>query len=190
MCQSFPLIQQLNPSMTRGRYLDLIREMVKPGNYFQVGCFLSGKLVGLTGIWIGTQLWCGKFIEVDNFIVDEAHRRLGIGSKLMNWVDENAKIEGCEMIRLDTYVTLEKAHRFYFFHGFRIEGFHMTKESESLLSNPALRTTNSRERLDKEIKRRTRGSVFWQCSLTRQRAWLSPPRLADTTHGQDGGDNL
>ena len=127
MCQSFPLIQQLNPSMTRGRYLDLIREMVKLGNYFQVGCFLSGKLVGLTGIWIGTQLWCGKFIEVDNFIVDEAHRRLGIGSKLMNWVDENAKIEGCEMIRLDTYVTLEKTHRFYFSHGFRIEGFHMTK---------------------------------------------------------------
>ncbi len=112
MLGSFPLIQQLNPNMTSSRYEELISQMVKQGNYFQAGCFLSGKMVGLTGIWIGTQLWCGKFIEVDNFIVDEAHRQIGIGTKLMNWVDEKATLEGCGIIRLDTYVTLEKAHRF------------------------------------------------------------------------------
>jgi GNAT superfamily N-acetyltransferase len=127
MLGSFPLIQQLNPNMTSSRYEELISQMVKQGNYFQAGCFLSGKMVGLTGIWIGTQLWCGKFIEVDNFIVDEAHRQIGIGTKLMNWVDEKATLEGCGIIRLDTYVTLEKAHRFYFSNGFKIEGFHMTK---------------------------------------------------------------
>jgi len=107
MLQSFPLILQLNPKMTEDRYRDLMKQMVSQGNYFQVGGFLSGKLVGLTGVWIGTQLWCGKYIEVDNFIVDESHRNRGIGRRLLNWVDEKAKSEGCQMVRLDTYVTIE-----------------------------------------------------------------------------------
>ena len=127
MLPSLPLIQQLNPIMTADRFAQLIQQMVKQGNYFQAGCFISGKLVGLTGVWIGTQLWCGKFIEVDNFVVDESHRSRGIGKRLLNWVDAKAKSEGCQMVRLDTYVTLDKAHRFYFANGFKIEGFHMTK---------------------------------------------------------------
>ena len=43
MCQSFPLIQQLNPSMTRGRYLDLIREMVKLGTIFRSAAFCQAN---------------------------------------------------------------------------------------------------------------------------------------------------
>ena len=127
MLPALPLIQQLNPGMTAERYGRLLSDMVKQGNYFQVGCFLADKLVGVTGVWIGTQLWCGKFIEVDNFIVDEAHRSRGIGKCLLDWVVAKGKSEGCQIARLDTYVTLDKAQRFYFAQGFRIEGFHMTK---------------------------------------------------------------
>ncbi len=132
MLKMFPLIQQLNPAMTSARYSELLHAMVRQGNYFQVACFDNEKCLGLTGVWIGTQLWCGKFIEIDNFVVDQAYRKQGIGQKLVRWVEERAEKENCEMIRLDTYVTLDAAHRFYFARGFRIEGFHMTKRLAAL----------------------------------------------------------
>jgi len=131
MVKMLPLIQQLNPNMTESRYTHLLQSMVQQGNYFQVACFQAEKCLGLTGVWIGTQLWCGKFIEVDNFIVDASARGQGVGKLLLNWIEERARKEQCEMIRLDTYVTLEKAQRFYFRNGFKIEGFHMTKKLKS-----------------------------------------------------------
>lgn len=133
MLKMLPLLQQLNPTMTEARYHALLEAMIAQGNYFQVACLDNSRCLGLTGVWIGTQLWCGKFIELDNFIVDEAFRNQGIGQRLVAWVEERARKEACEMIRLNSYVTLEKAHRFYFARGFRIEGFHMTKRLEKTL---------------------------------------------------------
>ena len=127
MLQSFPLIQQLNPKMTMVRYTTLLRAIVDQGGYFQIGYYDRDKLVGLTGIWIGTKLWCGRYLEVDNFVVDQTCRGKGVGSKLLGWAKQFAKKEKCEMIGLDSYVTAEGAHRFYFPGGFKVEGFHMTK---------------------------------------------------------------
>ncbi len=127
MLQSFPLILQLNPKMTMARYKTLLRAIVDQGSYFQIGYFDQDKLVGLTGVWIGTKLWCGRYLEVDNFVVDENYRGQGIGNKLLAWAEAHAKKEECEMIGLDSYVTAEGAHRFYFAGGFKVEGFHMTK---------------------------------------------------------------
>lgn len=127
MLRSFPLIQQLNPKMSMARYTSLLRAIVDQGNYFQIGCFDGDRQIGLSGIWIGTKVWCGKYLEVDNFIVDEKYRGQGIGKKLLEWADQRAREENCEMIALDSYVVAEGAHRFYFTNGFKIEGFHMTK---------------------------------------------------------------
>lgn len=127
MLARYPLIQQLNPAMTLERYRELLNAILKQGNYFQIAAFENNICLGVSGVWIGTQLWCGKFIEIDNFIVDENSRGKGIGRLLVNWIETRARQERCEMMRLDTYVVLEQAQRFYFSHGFKILGFHMTK---------------------------------------------------------------
>jgi GNAT superfamily N-acetyltransferase len=126
MLQGFPLIRQLNPKMTIERYTTLLRAIVDQRNYFQIGYYDKDQLVGLTGVWIGTKVWCGKYLEVDNFVVDESYRGQGVGKKLLKWVEARAREEKCDMIGLDSYVTAEGAHRFYFANGFKIEGFHMT----------------------------------------------------------------
>ena len=127
MLLSFPLIQQLNPKMTMDRYSTLLRSIVDQKNYFQLGFYDGDRLVGLTGVWIGTKLWCGRYLEVDNFIVHENYRGKKIGAQLLEWVNRYAREQKCEMIGLDSYVVAEGAHRFYFANGFKIEGFHMTK---------------------------------------------------------------
>jgi hypothetical protein len=45
-----------------------------PNNYKQIAVFLM-ICVGLSGLWSGTKLWSGKYLEIDNFIVHPEHRK-------------------------------------------------------------------------------------------------------------------
>jgi GNAT superfamily N-acetyltransferase len=128
MLEMFSLLKQLNPDMTEEVYRERLRAIVAQGGYFQIACYIDNTPVGVTGVWIGTQLWCGKFIEVDNFVVDQAHRKHGVGRALLEWVENKGREEGCQMMRLDSYVTADTAHRFYFRHGLKVRGFHMTRD--------------------------------------------------------------
>ena len=83
----------------------------------------------ISGYWIGHKLYCGKYLEVDNFVVDDAHRSSGVGEHLLNWMTEEAKREGCELMMLDAYVENFKAHRFYYRQGFHARGFHYLRKS-------------------------------------------------------------
>jgi GNAT superfamily N-acetyltransferase len=128
MRTTYPLLRQLNPNLTPALYHERLSIIVAQGHYFQIVAMDGERALGLAGIWIGMQLWCGKFLEVDNVVVDAEARGSGVGTLLMEWAESKARQENCAMIRLDTYVTLEQAQRFYFARGFKILGFHMTKD--------------------------------------------------------------
>ncbi|RIJ37564.1 GNAT family N-acetyltransferase [Pontibacter oryzae] len=121
------LIEQLNPDMPKERYHELLRLML-PYNYRMVGAFdASEKCVGLSGFWIAAKFYSGKYLEIDNFVVDAAYRAKGIGKLLTDWLLQLAKHEGCDTVMLDAYVTNTAAHRFYLREGFQIKGFHFLK---------------------------------------------------------------
>jgi GNAT superfamily N-acetyltransferase len=37
-------------------------------------------------LWFGIKLWCGKYLEIDNFIVHPEHRKKGIGKDHDMWM--------------------------------------------------------------------------------------------------------
>ncbi len=126
MLQQFPLIQYLNPTMEVARYETLIRQML-PLNYKMVGVFDGATCLGLSGYWVATKLYSGKYLEVDNFVVDEQCRSRGIGKLLLDWLTQEAQKHQCETMMLDAYVVNHAAHKFYLREGFVIKGFHFLK---------------------------------------------------------------
>lgn len=130
MTPRYPLIQQLNPTLTVEAYEAMLPEMLRHG-YRQVGVFLNDDCVGLSGFWVNTKLYCGRYIEMDNVIVDAAHRSTGIGKILADWIVEKGRAEGCQVAMLDAYVQNKHAHRFYHREGYSILGFHMLRSLES-----------------------------------------------------------
>ena len=126
MLPHWSLITQLTAGLTEQAYARMLPEMVAH-NYFQVAAFESGECIAVSGYWIGHKLYCGKYLEIDNFVVDEAHRSSGVGSLLLEWLEAEAKREGCALMMLDAYVGNFKAHRFYYRHGFHARGFHYLK---------------------------------------------------------------
>jgi len=125
---AFPLIQILNPKLCEADYWLYVRDMQSFGNYSLYLAYAKEQLVGITGCWIATKFYCGKYLEVDNFIVAPNAQRQGYGSDLLEFVDQLAQEAHCDTIMLDAYLENEGAHLFYKQHGYKASGYHFLKE--------------------------------------------------------------
>ncbi len=126
MLAQIEIMQHLYPKLTLEKYQSYLQEMI-PHNYKQVAVFEENVCVGLSGFWTGTKLWCGKYIELDNFIVHPDQRSKGIGKLITDYIDVKAADLGCTNIVLYAYTTNFAAHRFYYNQGFGPKGFHFVK---------------------------------------------------------------
>lgn len=126
MMEHFSLIQQLYPDYSTEKYHYLLSAML-PNNYKQLIVVANGITIGLAGFWIGTKLWSGKYLELDNVVVHEDFRSKGIGSIMTDYLNQKAMDEQCNMIVLDAFSTNFGAHKFYMNHGFVPKGFHFIK---------------------------------------------------------------
>ena len=126
MLDQISIMQELYPTLTEAQYHDMLQDMI-PNNYGQVAVFENNVCVGISGYWIGTKLWCGKYLELDNFIVSKSHRSKGIGKILSDYLENKANLNNCNIQSLDAYTTNFKAHRFYYNQGFSPKGFHFIK---------------------------------------------------------------
>jgi ribosomal protein S18 acetylase RimI-like enzyme len=122
------LLAHLNPDVPREilarRFADILREHP---HYRIFGAFAEGRLAAVAGVWIATKIWCGRYLEIDNLVVDPALRSAGLGSALMRRLEDLARAESCEIAVLDSYTSNHASHRLYHRLGYEIRGFHFTK---------------------------------------------------------------
>ena len=122
------LVQQLTPSLSAVEYERLLTAMV-PHCYAMVAAFDHEHCVGLSGYWIGHKLYCGRYLEIDNFVVDHEHRSGGVGKILVEYLIELARKEDCACVMLDAYLENTSGHRFYERHGFVRKGYHFIRRT-------------------------------------------------------------
>ena len=126
MLEQLPTMKFLYPNMIMERYESFLNEMI-PKAYKQIAVFEGNTCVGLTGLWVGTKLWTGKYLEIDNFVVHPDFRNQGIGKLLTDYIAEKAKEMQCTCIVLDAFTGNFPAHRFYYNQGYVPRGFHFIK---------------------------------------------------------------
>lgn len=126
MLSNIELMRFLYPTFTVEKYDAYLTEMI-PHNYKQIAVFEQDVCVGISGLWSGTKLWSGKYMEIDNFIVHPDYRKKGVGKMMTDYVDDKAKETGCTMIVLDAFTENFTAHRFYYNQGYVPKGFHFLK---------------------------------------------------------------
>ena len=123
MLDRYTVLLEVYPSLTMEEYTTELDEML-PHNYGQVAVFEDNECIGLTGYWIGSKLWCGKYMELDNVVICEKHRGKGIGEILFKYMDQKAKELKVTMLALDSYSDNFKAHKFFYGQNFVPRGFH------------------------------------------------------------------
>lgn len=124
MLQTLDVLQELYPSLTPENYLADLKDMLPNNRYGQVAVFDGDTCVGVSGYWIGTKLWCGKYLEIDNLVVSGKVRSKGVGKMIFDYLAEKAQQEECSMVSLDSYTSNFKAHKFFYNEGFAPKGFH------------------------------------------------------------------
>lgn len=128
------VLKDLYPTITLEEYSRDLDQML-PHNYGQVAVFENEKCLGLSGFWIGTKLWCGKYLELDNIVVRNDVRSKGVGQLIFDYLSKKAEEENCHMMSLDSYTTNYKAHKFFYNNNFAPKGFHFIR----ILQNDKIR---------------------------------------------------
>jgi len=100
--------------------------MVAQG-YKCAGIYSNNSLVGICGLWILTKYYVGKHIEPDNVVILPEFRSGGIGAKLMSWVYEYGKSQGCIVSELNCYLSNAEGQRFWEKEGYQKIGYHYQK---------------------------------------------------------------
>lgn len=126
MVAQIDTIRFLYPNISLEKYQSFLLEMI-PHNYTQIAVFENEKCIGITGCWSATKLWTGKYLEIDNFVVNPEHRSKGIGKILTDFIEKKAVDLGCSGIVLDAFTGNFGAHRFYYNQGYAPKGFHFVK---------------------------------------------------------------
>ncbi|MCQ8876252.1 GNAT family N-acetyltransferase [Mesorhizobium sp. LMG17149] len=122
----YPLYEQTG-SMPEGLFRERLAAMIAQGNYRCVAAFIGERMVGMSGFWIGVQLWAGKWAEADHVVVDAQMRSAGIGAKLMAWIEEEAARVGCDITRISMVLGKERTHKFYSRNGYADDALILVK---------------------------------------------------------------
>lgn len=117
------ILNEVYPTLTKEEYSNELDVMLQ-SNYGQVVLVDGDVIAGLSGYWIGSKLWCGKYLEADNVVVSEEYRGQGVASKIFAFLEEKGKSEGCTMMALDSYSDNFGAHKFFYGAGYVPRGFH------------------------------------------------------------------
>lgn len=109
----FPVLFQLRPHLNPATFLSQVRHQIQIG-YRLAFLQIDDRTVAIAGFRISHCLAYGKFLYIDDLVVDEAVRSQGYGQQIFQWLIDYARNHECEQLHLDSGVQRFQAHRFYF----------------------------------------------------------------------------
>lgn len=74
---------------------------------------IDGKVVGMTLFYSAYSTWRGKMLYLDDFVVNEAYRRYGVGQLLFDAFVEEGRRRGCRLVKWQVLDWNEPALNFY-----------------------------------------------------------------------------
>ena len=121
----YDVMAELRPHVTREQFLPLVRSMQADG--FRLACIRDGgRVVAVAGYRLGTNLFCGKRLYVDDLVTADAERSKGHGRELLAWLRTLAVENGCDVFDLDSGVQRKRAHAFYLREGMELSSYHFS----------------------------------------------------------------
>lgn len=124
---TFPVMSQLRTHLSDESYLETVRRMRRSEAYHLAAAFDEELVRCVAGYRISEFLAHGKILYVDDLVTDENTRSENLGGRMIEWLSQEAKRNGCAQLHLDSGVQRHEAHRFYFREGMKIASHHFSK---------------------------------------------------------------
>ncbi|MBD8528166.1 GNAT family N-acetyltransferase [Pseudoxanthomonas sp. CAU 1598] len=120
---AYPVVRQLRPHLDRGDLIAAVERQRREG-FRCVGLFVEGVCLGFAGYRIHHMLAHGRTLYVDDLVTEQNEHGNGYGTRLLEWLVELGRKDGCDQLHLDSGCHRTEAHAFYFRRGLRISSFH------------------------------------------------------------------
>jgi GNAT superfamily N-acetyltransferase len=111
---SFPLMAQLRPELAGPDAWWGYWQRQSERGYRLAGLYLDDDLKALAGYRIQENLVHGQFMYLDDLVTDVGARGQGHGEALVGFLRAEAERLGCNRLVLDTPLSNQLGHRFYF----------------------------------------------------------------------------
>ena len=130
IARCFPVMQQLRPHFELASFLQQVARQQEQG-YRLAAIEDDGDVRAVAGYRVIENLAWGRFLYVDDLVTDDAARSNGWGGRLLDWLLETARAEGCQQFHLDSGVQRFEAHRFYLLKRMQITCHHFALKLDS-----------------------------------------------------------
>lgn len=125
---SFPIMQQLRPHLTDASAFAAQIQRQRENGYHLLAAREHGHVIGLAGYRMTENTLYGRFIYVDDLVVDATLQRRRLGEKLLDRVRQQTRALGYRYLVLDTGMHMALAQRFYFRQGLLPLGMHFSQD--------------------------------------------------------------
>lgn len=119
----FPVLLELRPHLVEAEFVPRIRRQMAAG-YRMAYAAIDNDIAAVAGFRFFEMLAWGKAMYVDDLVSSERARGKGFGSKLIDWLIQQARAANCDQFHLDSGVHRFAAHRFYLHKGMDITSHH------------------------------------------------------------------
>ena len=134
-CRMAELAGQLGYESTEGQIRARVRDMQDSCQYsIYVAELPRGRLAGWIGAYVFRAVEVDKCVEISGLVVDQQVRSRGIGTLLLEAVEQWARTQRCDAISVRSNVTRDRAHRFY-----ERNGYSRTKTQDTLCKRLRMR---------------------------------------------------
>ncbi|BCQ57562.1 GNAT family N-acetyltransferase [Burkholderia gladioli] len=124
---AFALMRVLRPHLADADAFVAQLERQRGEAYRLLAAFDGERLLGLAGYRHQTNLLYGRFVYVDDLVVDPERQGHRVGARLLDAVRGIARDSGCARLVLDTGLHMALAQRFYFRNGLLARGLHFVE---------------------------------------------------------------
>jgi len=127
IARCFPVMAELRPHLIENEFVERIRRQQKESGYQLAFLEEAGAVRALAGFRVTECLWAGRFFYVDDLVTAAGARNHGWGQRMMDWLLQRAREEGCKEFQLDSGVQRFEAHGFYLKNRLHIVAYHFRR---------------------------------------------------------------
>lgn len=109
---AFPIMVELRTDLSKATYRSYLVDMRQEG-YRLFALAREDKIVSLAGLSILTNFYYGRHVWVYDLVTAATERSKGHGEKLLSFIEDWARTEGCDAVALSSGLERSSAHRFY-----------------------------------------------------------------------------
>jgi GNAT superfamily N-acetyltransferase len=123
----FPVFQYLRPHLREAEFVPQVRRQQQQG--YRLIFLQEGERVrSVAGFRILEFLAWGVALYIDDLATRPGEQRKGYAGRMLTWLFDHARANGCDAVHLDSGYQRHDAHRLYLQMGFELNSHHFAKK--------------------------------------------------------------